>query len=152
MARPTWRIVLAALALAGVQRAVAAPREPAFRPSTGLRAAEVASGFDHPLFLCQAPGDPRILVVEQPGRIRWIDGARPSAGAFLDVHDLVSYGGERGLLGLAFHPRYATNGWFYVNYTDRRGDTQVVRYTVRADRQAADPQSARSILFVKQPF
>src|SRR5262249_10771569 len=105
-----------------------------------------------PLFLAQAPGDPRLLVVEQPGRIRWIDGARPSADAFLDVRDLVSDGGERGLLGLAFHPRYATNGWFYVNYTDRHGNPQAVRSTVRADRRAADPASAKPILSVKQPF
>src|SRR5260221_3707083 len=110
MARPTWRIVLAALALTGAQRAMAAT--PAvFRPSTGIRAAEVASGFDHPLFLCQAPGDPRILVVEQPGRIRWIDGARLPSGTFLDVHDVASDGGERGLLRLACRPRYATDEW-----------------------------------------
>jgi len=153
MARPTWRVAVVALALANTACARAATRgAQTFAPASGLRAAEVANGFDHPLFLCTAPGDPRLFVVEQPGRIRWIEGARPSPAVFLDVHDLVSYGGERGLLGLAFHPQYAANGWFYVNYTDRRGDTQVVGYTVRSDRRTADPASAKTILSVKQPF
>jgi len=153
MARPTWRVAVVALALANTACARAATRgAQTFAPASGLRAAEVANGFDHPLFLCTAPGDPRLFVVEQPGRIRWIEGARPSPAVFLDVHDLVSYGGESGLLGLAFHPQYAANGWFYVNYTDRRGDTQVVGYTVRSDRRTADPASAKTILSVKQPF
>ncbi|HEY6194175.1 MAG TPA: PQQ-dependent sugar dehydrogenase [Candidatus Eisenbacteria bacterium] len=112
----------------------------------------VADGFDHPLFLCSAPGDRRLFVVEQPGRIRWIEGGKPSAALFADLASLVKYGGERGLLGLAFSPDYATNGYLFVDYTDLRGDTQIARYTVRADRQAVDPGSAKSILSVKQPF
>jgi glucose/arabinose dehydrogenase len=68
------------------------------------------------------------------------------------VSRLVSYGGEQGLLGLAFHPGYATNGFLFVNYTDRHGDTQVVRYTVRADRDSVAPGSAKRILSVVQPF
>jgi glucose/arabinose dehydrogenase len=71
---------------------------------------------------------------------------------FLDVTDRISAGGERGLLGLAFHPRYATNGFFYVNYTDRAGDTQVVRFTATADRRRADLATAKRILTLDQPF
>ena len=118
----------------------------------GLKAVPVADGFDHPLFLCSPPGEPRTLVVEQPGTIRWIENGRPSSAAFADLRPLVRYGGERGLLGLAFHPAYAGNRFLFVNYTDRNGDTQVVRYTARADRSAIDPASARTILSVKQPF
>src|SRR6516164_4577057 len=79
-------------------------------------------------------------------------GWSPSKRVFLDVSHQVSYGGERGLLGLAFHPNYASNGFLYINYTDRSGDTQVVRYTVRADRDSVEAGSAKSILTVIQPF
>src|SRR5262245_46407711 len=131
----------------------ASAREPeALLHSQGLKPVVVADGFDHPLLLGTAPGDPRWFVVEQPGRIRWIEDGRPSKAVFLDLTAKVSYGGERGLLGLAFHPGYATNGFLYVNYTDRRGDTQVERYTVGADRNSVDPASAKQILFVKQPY
>jgi len=122
------------------------------RRGDGLHVVPVANSFDHPLFLCSAPGDQRLFVVEQPGRIRWIENGRPSQAVFLDLSRKVSYGGERGLLGLAFHPAYASNGYLYVNYTDRSGDTQVERYTVRPDRSAAEPASAKRILWVDQPF
>src|SRR5438067_7165829 len=150
MTRPTWRCVFAAVLLAGASGAVAATRAAGCGASGGLSAIVVADGFDHPLFLCAAPGESRLFVVEQPGRVRWIEGSRPSGGVFLDVRSLVSYGGERGLLGLAFDPAYPTNGRFFVDYTDRHGDTQIVRYTVRSDRTAADPASAKTILSVKQ--
>jgi glucose/arabinose dehydrogenase len=131
---------------------LAAEADTSFRLSDGIRAEAVAEGFEHPLFLCSAPGDARLFVVEQVGRVRWVEGGRRSAGVFLDVSALVKYGGEQGLLGLAFHPAYATNGWLYVDYTDRHGNSQVVRYTVRADRQAVDAGSAKPILFMKHPF
>src|SRR5205823_10062235 len=59
---------------------------------------------------------------------------------------------EQGLLGLAFHPSYATNGYLYVNYIDLNGNTVVARYTAAADRTTADPSSARVVLQVTQPF
>jgi glucose/arabinose dehydrogenase len=118
-----------------------------------LAVQEIASGLSAPLFLASPPGDARLFVVEQPGRIRLIrDGAllpRP----FLDIAPLVGSGGERGLLSVAFHPRYAQNGYFYVNYTDLNGDTRIERYAVDvADPDAADPTSARLILGVDQPY
>ncbi|MGD0484521.1 MAG: PQQ-dependent sugar dehydrogenase [Gemmatimonadales bacterium] len=88
----------------------------------GVRLQPVAKGLVAPLYLTAPPGDPRLFVVEQPGRIRVIRDGRLLPAPFLDLTDKVSYGGERGLLGLAFHPRFATNGRFYVNYTDRHGD------------------------------
>ena len=76
-----------------------------------LALTEVARGFDAPLFVGAAGGDPsRLYVVEQDGRIRLIKDGTVLSDAFLDISDLVSSGGERGLLGLAFHPSYATNG------------------------------------------
>jgi hypothetical protein len=71
---------------------------------------------------------------------------------FLDISSLVSSGGERGLLGVAFHPDYAHNGLFYVNYTNIAGDTVVARYSVSADPDLADPGSASILLTISQPF
>ncbi len=125
---------------------------PKFARAEVIKAVVAGDGFEQPLFLCSAPGDARLFVVEQPGRIRWIEGGRPSKEVFLDLTDRVKAGGERGLLGLAFHPAYASNGLLYVNYTDRDGDTQVERFTVRADRNTADRATAKRILTVDQPF
>jgi len=143
---------VAAVSVTACLAVAAAARENTGQKSDLLKAVAVAEGFDHPLFLCSAPGDARTFVVEQPGRIHWIENGRPSRQLLLDVSALVGYGGERGLLGLAFHPGYAGNGFLYVNYTDRKGDTQVVRYTVRADRDSVAPNSAKRILSVLQPF
>jgi glucose/arabinose dehydrogenase len=120
--------------------------------TTTLRARAVVTGLDRPLFLTAPAGDARLFVVEQPGRIRVVSGGNLLATPFLDLTDRVSFGGERGLLGLAFHPSYAQNGYFYVNYTDRSGDTRVERYRVSADRDRADPASASLVLTVAQPF
>jgi len=145
-----WLLVASGACSAAADPARAAAPAPARRD--GMRAVAVADGFDQPVFLCSAPGDPRLFVVEQPGRIRWIERGRPSGTAFADLTALVRDGGERGLLGLAFHPGYASNRFLFVNYTDRSGDTQVVRYTVRPDLSAIDPSTARRILSVDQPF
>jgi glucose/arabinose dehydrogenase len=100
----------------------------------------------------QAPGEPgRVYVVEQPGRIRVVERGKVRPGAFLDIRSLVMYGGEQGLLGLAFSPRYARDHTFYVNYTARPdGATKVVRYRSRNGR--AVPGSAQQILRIAQPY
>ncbi len=113
----------------------------------------VSDELDSPVFVTAPAGDSRLFVVEQTGRIRIIaDGALQDA-PFLDVSgEIASGGGEQGLLGLAFHPDYAQNGRFYINYTDRGGDTQVVGYTVSGDPAVADPASAQPLFAVDQPF
>jgi glucose/arabinose dehydrogenase len=115
-------------------------------------AREVASGLSMPLFLTAPPGDDRLFVVEQPGRIRVMrDGAlRPQP--FLDITDRVLSGGERGLLSTAFPPDYAATGHFWVFYTDLAGATVVERYRVSADADVADAASAMPVLRVEQPF
>lgn len=110
----------------------------------------VAEDLDSPVFAIAPAGDPRLFVVEQTGRIRIIAGGRLQDQPFLDVSELSRSGGEQGLLGLAFHPAFADNGKFYVNYTDRSGDTQVVGYT--ADGDFADPDTAQVLLSVDQPY
>jgi glucose/arabinose dehydrogenase len=112
----------------------------------------VSDQFDAPVFLTSPPGDTRLFVVEQPGRIRVVTDGAVAEQPFLDISGLVSYGGEQGLLGLAFHPDYASNGRFFVNYTDRAGDTQVVGYTVSDDPAAANPDSAIVLFSVEQPY
>ncbi len=112
-----------------------------------------ASGFDNPVDI-QNAGDDRLFVVEQDGRIKILnsDGST-NANNFLDINSIVSSGGERGLLGLAFHPDYASNGYFFVNYTDNSGDTQISRFSVDAgDPDIADPGSELQLLNILQPY
>ena len=91
-----------------------------------------ATGFDDPVDLKHA-GDDRLFVVEQGGTIQIIDGSGNTLTTpFLDISGQVSGGSEQGLLSVAFHPDYATNGKFYVNYTNLNGNTQVSEFTVDA--------------------
>ena len=117
-------------------------------------AAEVlVSGLSSPTFLTAPEGDDRIFVLERGGLIKIVSGGSTLPTPFLDVSALVTAGGERGLLGMAFHPQYAGNGYFYINYTDADdASTEVVRYTVSADPDVADPGSAFPILSIEQPY
>lgn len=117
-----------------------------------LEARLVVDGLSNPLHLTAVAGDERLFVVEQPGRIRILRDGQLLDPPFLDISDRVRSGGERGLLSVAFHPRYPSNGLFYVDYTDQNGDTRVVRFTVSSDPDVADVGSAHEILFVEQPF
>lgn len=125
--------------------------EPAAAAEIVLTLEEIAR-VTQPVAIAHA-GDHRLFITEQPGRIVIHDGTRVLPTPFLDIRSLVLAGGERGLLGLAFHPRYRENGFFFVNYTDRRGDTVVARYSVSAaDPNIADPGTALVILLIQQPF
>jgi glucose/arabinose dehydrogenase len=118
----------------------------------GVRLVKVRGGLGDALDIVPAPGQPnRLYVVQQSGRIRILDHGRLLPGSFLDISSQVSSGGERGLLGLAFHPGYARNGRFYVDYTNRSGDTRVVQYR-RASANRANRGSARTLLAIHQPF
>jgi len=98
------------------------------------------------------PGDTtRLFIVEKTGTIRIFRNGALLPGAFLDLSTQVSHGSEQGLLGLAFHPRYASNGKFYVDYTDAQGDTRVVEYLVSSNPDVASG-TWRSILIVDQPY
>jgi glucose/arabinose dehydrogenase len=112
----------------------------------------VKSGFARPLFVTNA-GDSRLFVVEQGGTIRIVhdDG---SVSTFLDITGIVSQdGGERGLLGLAFHPSYASNGLFYVTYVRASDNRDVLaEYRVTADPDVADPGSGRVLIELKDPY
>ena len=144
------RIVFALLLLAGCSDDPGGTVDPP--GGDEIRLQEVAAGLSGPVFLTAPRQDARLFVVEQPGRIRVVENGALLPVPFLDITDRVSSGGERGLLSVAFHPSYAANGYLYVNYTDRGGDTRIERFRVGADRNRADPASARLILQVAQPF
>ncbi|TJY36102.1 PQQ-dependent sugar dehydrogenase [Pontimicrobium aquaticum] len=132
---------------------------------------EFGPSFDKPVSIKNA-GDSRLFIVEQEGYIRILnaDGTSPST-PFLDITSKVNTSGsyEKGLLGLVFHPNYASNGYFYVHYSgddtlteipggidtpgaDGQADTYVVRYTVSANPDIADPSSELVIMSISHPY
>ena len=111
------------------------------------------SGFAAPLDIQNAQ-DERLFVAELGGRIKILypDGTINQL-PFLNISGLISNGNEQGLLGFAFHPDYANNGYFFVNYTNINGDTQISRFSVSAgDPDLADPNSELPIIGYAQPF
>ena len=114
---------------------------------------DFADGFSSPLALKNA-GDERLFVVEQGGVIKIVDlNGTVNTAPFLDIQSIVNAGGERGLLGLAFHPEYQTNGRFFVHYSNSSGDTQISEFSVSTSNpDIADPNSEVMLLTVSQPF
>ena len=100
-------------------------------PFPTIQIQPVASGFASPVTVTNAgDGSGRLFIVEQFGRIQIFFNGTVLPTPFLDIHEVVSCCGEQGLLGLAFHPDYANNGFFYVYYTDVTGNIAFARYTV----------------------
>ena len=113
-----------------------------------------ASGFSLPLFVTHAgDGSGDIYVVEKGGLVKAVRHGSSRQDVFLDIRSVVNVrGNEQGLLGLAFHPRFRNNGYLYVNYTDRSGNTIIARYTAAPDRRSADAASAKTVLSYNQPY
>jgi glucose/arabinose dehydrogenase len=134
---------------------------PAPNPSPGppptLTLSTVASGLSSPLDLEQPnDGTGRFFVVEQGGRIRILQNGSVLATPFLDISSKVVVDTEEGLLGVAFHPQFAQNGRYYVNY-DRSGgplgqQTVIAEYTVPAGTNVTSATTERILLVVDQPF
>ncbi len=124
------------------------------RASAQIAVNRVAGGLAWPVWVTAPPADAqRLFIVQQGGLVRILKGGALVAAPFLDITTLVSQGSERGLLGLAFDPQYATNGRFFIDYTDVAGNTVIARYTVSAgDPDLADPGSAVLLLAIDQPF
>lgn len=129
---------------------LSAPSASAQAPlTTELFVSGVAGAVD----LTFAPGDPtRVFIVQQGGQIRVVENGTLLATPFLNIDPLVQSGGERGLLGLAFHPDYQTNGRFFVNYTDNSGNTRVTEFAVTTDPNVADPNPVQFIAQITQDF
>ena len=107
----------------------------------------VADGFEQPVFVTAPQGDARLFVVDQPGVVWVIDSGDPAI--FLDIRERVLFGGEQGLLGLAFAPDFEATGLFYVNYVGAGPETRVAEF--RSDGVVADADSERVLLTIDQP-
>ena len=137
------RAPLAVLALGVLSGAALAAVEPVL----------VVAGLSAPVRVTAPAGDfERIFVVQQGGRVRLVKSGLLLGGSFLDLTGRISSGGERGLLGLAFHPEYHRNGRFFVNYTDPSGNTVVSEFRVSSNPDLADAGSERVLLRQAQPF
>jgi glucose/arabinose dehydrogenase len=121
--------------------------------AVAIKAKPVITGLSSPVDITHAgDGSGRLFIVLQGGRIVSFDGVQILSPPFLDITSLVSSGGERGLLGAAFHPNYVGNGFFYVSYTNTAGASVIARYSVSLDPNRADPTSGVIILTIPQPF
>src|SRR5687767_5184288 len=124
---------------------------PVIETELALRLEQVASGLNNPVYATSPSGDSRLFIVEQPGRIRIIENGQLLTTPFLDITSRVLSGGERGLLSVAFHPQYRTNGFFYVYFTGLAGELRVERFTVSSNPNVANAASAKVILTVPHP-
>jgi glucose/arabinose dehydrogenase len=155
-----WVVFCMTLALGGVLSVVHGQDTPITTRDSAPDASkyqlvEVVSGFNRPVFVTGAgDGSGRLFIMEQDGKIFVMVNGALQETPFLDVSKLVSRNAnERGLLGLAFHPKYTENGTFFIDYTDKNGDTAIAKYTVSGDNpNVADPASAQIILGIKQPY
>jgi glucose/arabinose dehydrogenase len=111
----------------------------------------LATGLDAPSFVTHA-GDDRLFITLLPGQVLIYEGGAVLPTPFLDIGNKVgTQSFEQGLFSIAFHPDYASNGFFYVNYTDTFGDTVIERYEASANPDLADPDSAALLLHIDQP-
>jgi glucose/arabinose dehydrogenase len=114
---------------------------------------EVVSGLSAPLFLTAPAGDPRLFIVEQAGTIRIVQNGTALAAPFLDINSRITAGGERGLLSMAFDPQYASNGFFFIYFTDLNGDVAIERLQVSSgDPNLADPAPLRILTIDHRVF
>ena len=117
----------------------------------GLLLTEVAA-VGGPLLATSPAGDDRLFLVDQRSLIEILDQGSLTADPLLDIRDLVGFGGEQSLLGMAFHPSFSENGRLFVHYTDNSGDSVIAEFVADpTDRARIDPDSGRTILEVDQP-
>jgi hypothetical protein len=112
-----------------------------------------ASGLTTPVCIAHA-GDSRLFVVNQHGLVMMVNSVgNVNPVPFLDISSRVVYGGERGLLGIAFHPDYKSNGYFYVNYVGKGDSTHISRFSVSAGNpDFAEPSSELKLMTIYQPY
>ena len=114
---------------------------------------QVVGTFDHPVLVTSPrDGSHRLFVVEQTGRVKIIQSGAVRATPFMNLSSIVSQNGERGLLGLAFHPSFKTNGKVYVDYTNLAGNTVIAEYRVTTNANVVTTSTARRLLTISQPY
>jgi glucose/arabinose dehydrogenase len=124
---------------------------PAMATAQSIALSPVLTGLARPLGITHAgDGSGRLFIVLQGGKILVHDAGGTSE--FLDISSLVLCCGEQGLLGVAFHPNYASNGFFYVNYVNPANQTVIARYSVSANPDVANPNSGVPLLTVDHPY
>ncbi len=143
----------ALLALAGCRDEVEEVQPPAPATEDGVAhhfdVKRIVSGLERPVWVGAAPGDPEALwALEQPGRMVRLSGN--SRTTLLDLSSQVLTGAEQGLLGIAFHPGFATNRRLFLHWSDRSGNTRVAEFRARADR-TIEPRPVRELLHLEQP-
>ena len=146
-------VLLAAILGCGDRSATiwARGNEPDFVPSGSIRIETVGSGLKRPVYVTAPPGDARLFVVEQAGVIRVVKDGVVLPRPFLDIQPLVHSDAEQGLLSMAFHPDFRSNGYFFVYFLDRTRHIRVERFRVAADPDVADAGTGRSILSIDKP-
>jgi glucose/arabinose dehydrogenase len=112
---------------------------------------QILSGLSQPVYLTSPPGDSRLFIVEQDGRIRIYKNGALLTTPFLDVASLITFGGEQGLLSMAFDPAFATNGRFYIYYTNAAGNIAVDRFTAGPTSDVANAGSRASVITIPHP-
>lgn len=123
-----------------------------FGQSQTITLQSFATGFDSPVEITNA-GDSRLFVVQKGGLIRILNtNGTVNTTPFLNISTLISSDGERGLLGLAFHPNYTTNGYFFVNYTNISGNTVIARYSVNSGNPDIANTTATILMTISQPY
>ncbi len=111
-----------------------------------------ASGFASPVDIANC-GDNRLFIVEQDGLIRILNNnGTVNSTPFLNITTLTNESGEQGLLGMAFHPNYSSNGFFYINYTNNSGNTVIARYSVNATNPNLANPTGTILLTINQPY
>lgn len=120
--------------------------------SQELTLTKYIEGFQNPLGITHA-GDDRMFIIEQAGTIQIVKSGQKNEDAFLNISEKVTSGGEQGLLGLAFHPNYSENGFFYINYINKEGNTIIARYSrTTDDADKADENSEKILMEIDQPY
>lgn len=123
-----------------------------FGQSQTITLQSFATGFDSPVEITNA-GDSRLFVVQKGGLIRILNtNGTVNTTPFLNLSTLISSDGERGLLGLAFHPNYAANGYFFVNYTNTSGNTVIARYSVNSGNPDIANTAGIILMTISQPY
>jgi glucose/arabinose dehydrogenase len=123
-----------------------------FGQSQTISLQSFATGFDSPVEITNA-GDSRLFVVQKGGLIRILNtNGTVNTTPFLNLSTLISSDGERGLLGLAFHPNYTTNGYFFVNYTNTSGNTVIARYSVNSGNPDIANTTGTILMTISQPY
>jgi glucose/arabinose dehydrogenase len=118
-----------------------------------IRTEMLANGFTSPVLALSPPGDlERVFVVEQNGRIRIVENGSVLSTPFLDIQGQVRHSGEQGLLGLAFHPSYSQNGYFFVNYSNNSGNNVIARIQVSSNPNVADASTETQVISLNQPY